>query len=102
MVIDPNSVGNAATASAKNKLAGGEGVRSESKKAETPSVQRVGDNVSLSPEAQSIGKLESAVENAPSVDASKVDEVRSALVSGQYKIDAEAIAGKLLDQESLL
>ena len=101
MVIDPNSIGHATTAGAKNKPPAGEKAQSDSKDAKPSSSPRLGDNVSLSPEAKSIGKLESALAEAPDVDSDKVNAVRSTLASGQYQINADTIAAKLIDQDSL-
>lgn len=102
MVIDPNNIGNATTANARGKLANAERAQSKAKDADAPTSPVVGDNVSLSAEAQSIGKLEAAVANSPSVDSDKVNAVRTALQSGQYRIDADAIADKMLDQGDLV
>lgn len=102
MVIDPNNVGNAATANAKGKLASTERAQAKANTPELAPSAKSGDTVSLSPEAQSIAKLETAVANAPSVDSDKVNTVRSALQSGQYTINSEAIADKLLNQDGQL
>lgn len=103
MVIDPNNIGNATTANAKGKLASAPRVTTKVQDAETEnSNSSSGDSVSLSSQAQSLGKLEAAVDNASSVDSDKVSAVKSALQSGQYRIDADAIAAKILDQDALL
>lgn len=103
MVIDPNNISTSASANAKGKLAQSERATAEKSTGtaqEAPSA--TGDSVSLSSEAQSLGKLEAAVASTPAVDSDKIAAAKSALLSGQYTIDADAIAGKLLDQDALL
>lgn len=102
MVIDPNNIGSVSGSSAKGKLAGGERV-SEQKPRGTAADKKdpappAGDSVSLSAEAQSIGKLEAAISATPDVDSARVESVRHSLQSGQYRIDADAIAEKILNQ----
>lgn len=99
MVIDPGNISSTANANAKGKLVGGE--RAPAKGKPTPETHQPPSsvNVSLSPEAQSMGKLESAVSSAPDVDPQKVEAARFAIQSGQYSIDADAIAEKMLQDE---
>ncbi len=101
MVIDPNNIANTGSAGAKSKSASAEpaaGLSKQSPKS-APSVPSTADSVSLSAEAQSLGKVESAIAASPEIDSAKVDSVRSAIQSGQYQIDAEAIAEAIVSQE---
>ncbi len=100
MVIDPNNISSAAHS--KGKAVGGE--RASASKQANPGTetQKPGvDSVSLSGEAQAIAKLESAVASIPDVDKSKTELIKAALRSGQYNIDSQAIAEKLLEQDDL-
>lgn len=98
MVIDPNNI--STTANAKNKLTSSERVpASKAKEAPSQSAPHSnGDSVSLSSQAQSLGKLEAAVSDASSVDSEKVAAVKSALQSGRYSVNADTVAQNMLDQ----
>ena len=61
-----------------------------------------GDAVSLTDLAARLQELTKAVENIPAVDQQKVDEFRSAIESGNYQVDAEAVAEKLNAIENML
>lgn len=64
------------------------------KKAPAPNVS-LGDKVSLS----NIQKLEDEIKSFPEVNDAAVEKVRSAIASGEYKIDYEKLAGKMLQFE---
>lgn len=102
MVIDPNNIGSANAANAKSRPASTERAGTEPKTLNAAPSKKAGDTVSLSPEAQSITKIETAIANSPDVDSDKVSAVRSALQSGQYTINADAIADRLLNQDGQL
>jgi negative regulator of flagellin synthesis FlgM len=53
------------------------------------------DSLKLTPSARVLG--EGAAE--PPVDAHRVEKLRQAIADGSYKVDADRIAGKLLDIE---
>jgi len=103
MVIDPNNIANTGNTGVKNRTAPvAPSAKSSQSSDVSPSKSGAADSVSLSPEAQSIGRLESAIAASPEVNTQKVDAIRNALASGQYQIDADAIAEKLLQQDSLI
>ncbi len=56
--------------------------------------------VSISPEASRLSQLEAKIHAAEDVDSQRVAEIKSAISEGSYQVDAEAIAGKLLDQDN--
>jgi|GEM_PF-4309375 len=58
------------------------------------------DNVSLSTTGQQFSKFAAELSNSPAEDPERVASVRASLNSGQYAIDPDAIAAKLLDQDS--
>ncbi|WP_019605469.1 flagellar biosynthesis anti-sigma factor FlgM [Teredinibacter turnerae] len=60
------------------------------------------DSVSLSPQGQTLAKLSTELSQSPDVDQDKVAAVRTALAEGRYQVDAQAIAGKMLEQDDLL
>jgi negative regulator of flagellin synthesis FlgM len=57
------------------------------------------DQVTLTDSARSLQKIEEAVAKTPVVNADKVAAVKHAISSGNYKIDAGRVAGKLLNYE---
>lgn len=62
---------------------------------------KVGDKVVLSPEAKAFGKLSSAVGQAPEVDSEKVANIKKAIAEGNFEVNPERIAAKMLQQEDL-
>ena len=58
------------------------------------------DTVSLTDAGKRLAELDHALQNAPVVDASKVQEIKQAINSGRYQIDAASVADKLLAFES--
>ena len=60
------------------------------------------DTVQLTDSARALQELEKALADAPVVDSKRVDEIRQAIASGTYEVDAERVAQKLIDLETLL
>jgi negative regulator of flagellin synthesis FlgM len=58
--------------------------------------------VKLTDSAMQLAALEKALAQVPDVDLKRVEEVRSALQSGDYKIDTQQIASKLMQLERAL
>ena len=73
------------------------GERQESLTTTGPSGQE--NSVSISPQASRLAGLEAEIHSSPDVDSDRVAEIKQALADGSYKIDAEAIANKSLDQD---
>lgn len=103
MVIDPgnpniNKVGlnSASTSGQKAKPAEGE---SQTQTKGQPSSSPT-DSVSLSSQAQAIGRLEQAVNQSQGVDEAKVEAIKQALADGSYQPNSSAIADKMLSQEA--
>ena len=88
---------------AKPTGSGGSGVVAEKSPGEGPAAPsataQTGDHVTLTDSARSLQKIEAAVAKTPVVNAQKVADVKHAIGSGTYKIDAARIAGKLLNFE---
>ena len=55
------------------------------------------DEVSLSPQAQAVQLARNAVEQAPDVRQGKVDELKRQIAGGQYQIDRELLARRIVD-----
>ncbi|SOB75708.1 anti-sigma-28 factor, FlgM family [Marinobacter sp. LV10R510-11A] len=58
-----------------------------------------GENVNLSSQARNLKQLEQKLGDYPEMDDDRIEEIRSALESGTYKIDAEKLAQKMLDMD---
>ncbi|WP_096084598.1 flagellar biosynthesis anti-sigma factor FlgM [Agaribacterium haliotis] len=97
MVIDPNSINNRTSGARNQQSVQRADNKTEAKPAEATGETASSDSVSLSSTGQSMSKLELAVAEVPEINASRVAEIRDALQSGQYKIDADAIAARLLN-----
>jgi len=53
--------------------------------------------VSLSQASREAQQIQGAIENAPEVREEKVSSLREKIESGQYKVDNEAVADKLVE-----
>jgi negative regulator of flagellin synthesis FlgM len=61
-----------------------------------------GDQVKLSSSSLNIQQVEAQVSKMPDVDDKTIDRIRSAIDSGEYKINYQQLAGKMLDFEGKL
>jgi negative regulator of flagellin synthesis FlgM len=78
--------------------------RTAGKSAAAPgaAVAAAAHEVKLTDSAMQLAALEKALAQVPDVDLKRVEEVRTAIQSGEYKIDAQRIAAKLLQLERAL
>jgi len=60
------------------------------------------DTVALSTQAIDISALEARIQQLPDIDAARVVELHNRIMAGEYEIDSERLAGKILDLESSL
>ena len=60
------------------------------------------DAVVLTDQAHSLNKLQPKVKDAPSVNQSKVESLKAAIERGEYKVDSERLAKKMVTLESEL
>lgn len=60
------------------------------------------DQVNLSASSKSIQQVESQIRDMPDVDDATVERIRAAIQNGDYKIDYEKLAGKMLSFEERL
>jgi len=70
----------------------------ENKQAKTPS-QDNRDSVSLSSTAQNLAKIETELKSLPDVNQSKVDAIKAKIDNGDYQVNSQNLAQKLLDIE---
>ena len=57
------------------------------------------DSVSLTPQAQQLTKLQDKAEEAPVVNQKKVEQLKKAISSGEYKINPEKLAASIANFE---
>jgi len=81
------------------------GVKKNSKTSESSSTEAAGSSqaakVELSTRAQDVNKIKELATAAPDVDAAKVEKFRKMIADGSYKVDAKAIADKMVDEHLL-
>ncbi|WP_417544449.1 flagellar biosynthesis anti-sigma factor FlgM [Marinobacter sp.] len=58
-----------------------------------------GENVNLSSQARNLKQLEQKLGDYPEMDDERIEEIRTALANGTYKVDAEKLAQKMLDMD---
>lgn len=68
----------------------------------TSSSRNERNDVQLSASSKSIQQIEAEIRRMSDVDDATVDRIRSALQNGNYQIDYEKLAGKMLDFEERL
>lgn len=108
MVIDfnrlnGNSAGNAGKANASQNGGRSEAPGAVAKPVELPSAEstgKSGETVLLSREAQQLQKVSEKLRDMPSIDKERVARLKQAIADGSYSVDAQKLAGKLLDFES--
>lgn len=102
MINTNNSLDSVSTKSTRSKPAG---AAPESKAPASPAPAanpKVGDQVVLSEQAQTIGRLQSKIDAAPDVNMEKVAEIRRAIAEGRFEINPERIAENMINQQDLL
>ena len=60
------------------------------------------DKVSLTGTATMLQSLQQQVREAPAVDSEKVEAIRAAIAEGNYPVDSEKLAQKMIDLEGQL
>jgi negative regulator of flagellin synthesis FlgM len=85
-------------------LVGNAGVKGNKPAAATTADASVGPEnvVQLTDLAARLQDLAQAVADVPVVDPARVNALRQAVASGNYQVDAEAVADKLIAMEGLL
>ncbi len=67
-----------------------------------PQQEHTADTVQLTDSAKQLRQLEEILANQPVTDAKRVEEIKEAIASGEYEINAERIAEKLLQLDKEL
>ncbi|PYC21064.1 flagellar biosynthesis anti-sigma factor FlgM [Pseudomonas alcaligenes] len=111
MVIDFNRLNNAAgpanngragsaQASGRNEAVSNTPPSAVQVADEQASSAKTGESVQLSREAQQLQKVSDKLRDLPTVDKERVAKLKQAIADGSYQVDAQRVAGKLLDFES--
>ena len=61
-----------------------------------------GDRVTLTNTASRLKNIENELSSASSIDSARVEQVQSAISNGDYTVDADRIADKMLDFEDFM
>lgn len=77
--------------------------RNEAKQSEqNEGSSTAGDRVTLTNTASRLKDLENQLNNSSSVDSARVAEVQNAISNGDYNVDADSIADKMLAFEGFM
>jgi len=102
MIDTNNSIGALSSKSTRGKPAASSGdSKSPISDAQT-SKGAAGDQVVLSQEAQSVGRLQAKIATSSDVNLEKVAAIRQAIAEGKFDFNPERIAENMLNQEDLL
>lgn len=63
---------------------------------------RSADSVSLTSEAQQLQKLQQQINSAPTGNEHKVAQLKKAVANGEYQVNSEAVAKKMIGLEKQL
>ena len=71
----------------------------QSESTSTQAKQVSHDSVSLTPQAKQLTELQKKAKDAPVVNQTKVDELKKAIIAGDYKIDPQKLAASIANFE---
>lgn len=60
------------------------------------------DSVSITPQAKQLSELQKKAQDAPAVSQKKIEELKKAISSGEYKINPEKLAASIASFEFTL
>ena len=96
--LGSNSISESSQGSGTNRV--NEGKEQSTRNAET--TQQHTDVVTITPSAAKLHAVEKSLESIPVVDQKRVEQLRNAIESGQYTVDAKRTAEKFLQFETVL
>ena len=67
-----------------------------------PAINNLVDTVTLTASAEKLLALKEKLSDVPEIDSERVNQIRSAIESGNYNIDTAKVADKFLDFEKSL
>ncbi|MGO1462952.1 MAG: flagellar biosynthesis anti-sigma factor FlgM [Marinobacter sp.] len=103
MSVDFNGIGQGQVNTQRttaDKLANTQGARQTAPEQTNAKAEGArGENVNLSSQARNLKQLEQKLGDYPEMDDDRIEQIRSQLENGTYKIDAEKLAQKMLDMD---
>lgn len=60
------------------------------------------DSVSITSQAQQLQNVQAKLSNIPEIDLKKVEEIKTAIAEGRYKVDADKLASNIAKFENEL
>lgn len=102
MAIDLNSSFSQQAMSAREKVSTqrNNGGAAASTNAPAKSISK--DTVELSDTVKVMQAADAKIANTPDINSERVASLKAAIDSGNYKVDAERVAGKMIDFDALL
>ena len=94
--FNPNSVGTRSTENVSAKNTGGDGGRGSA------TTSRSGDHATITSTASQLHQIASAVDHTSDVDVKRVEAVRQEIASGNFEINANRIADKMISLDTSL
>ncbi len=95
MTININNLNNSTQVN-QNKQAQ---IKQQAANANTPVKQPSADSVSITPQAKQLSELQKKANEAPVIDQKKVEELKKAITSGDYKINPQKLAESIANFE---
>ncbi|EWH09941.1 negative regulator of flagellin synthesis FlgM [Catenovulum agarivorans DS-2] len=99
--LNNNQVGKAA-AEAQQKAQQGQQTANQTNTQAAQTTAPRQDSVSLTQTAQNLNNLNKKANNASGFDQEKVDKLKKAIESGEYKVNAEKLAANIIASEGKL
>ncbi|QYJ85071.1 flagellar biosynthesis anti-sigma factor FlgM [Shewanella mesophila] len=75
---------------------------STSSQAKAPAQSVKSDSVSITSQAQQLQSVQAKLSNIPEIDLKKVEEIKTAIAEGRYKVDADKLASNIAQFENEL
>jgi negative regulator of flagellin synthesis FlgM len=103
MVIDFSRLNNAPSVGGTTRTGSKETGKTDSQASSSVSSEQVsgsGESVHFSSEAQKLQKVTDTLRDLPTVNSSRVAELKQAIADGSYKVDSNRVASKLLNFEA--
>lgn len=77
-------------------------LKGDSRSLSEAGTQNASATVALSSQAVDLSALESRIKNLPDIDAARVVELHNRIVAGDYQVDSNSIASKIMSFESTI
>lgn len=95
MAININNLGNNTPVNQSAKKQADANIKAEQSVSAQQAKPVRQDSVSLTPQAQQMSELQKKSNDAPLVNQKKVDELKKAIESGEYKVNPEKLAASI-------